>query len=251
MATLSLALGALSVQADGLGKSFKEDFNTLDESHWYISDGWRNGEYQNCLWNRDRVKIANGKLHLQYAPASNGKLDYECAEISTRQRYGYGLYEARIQTDTGSGLNAAFFTYIGPSQGARWDEIDVEILTKDTGMVEFNTYVNGQPKNGTKVPISPSTDQAYHVYSILWTPHKIRWYINGTLVHQTRGNNLPVEPQKIFASHWGTETLVEWMGQFNDLRHPAIMKIDWIAYTRLSDRCQFEESVMCKLRGGD
>jgi hypothetical protein len=46
---------------------------------------------------------------------------------------------------TGSGLNAAFFTYIGPVHDRAHHEIDIEILLRDTSAVTFNTFVDGAP----------------------------------------------------------------------------------------------------------
>lgn len=239
----------LWAQTDELGKSFKDEFFHLDKDRWFLSDGWRNGKYQNCLWNADQVTVANGKLVIAFNPSSGGQLKYECGEIRTYQSYKYGLFEARIKTSRGSGLNAAFFTYIGPSDNKPHDEIDVEILTKNTNSVSFNTYVSGKPHHGAEKRLQNATHTAFKTYSILWTPNSVHWYVNGQLLHQTSGTkNLPKHPQKIFASLWGSDTKVDWMGEFRPINQPVTMEIDWIAYTSLDDTCQFRESVMCKLR---
>ncbi|NSX54900.1 family 16 glycosylhydrolase [Parasulfitobacter algicola] len=238
-----------SAYAEELGKSFKEDFDELDTEKWYISDGWRNGEYQNCLWNSDQVNVRGGKLILGFDRSGGGPLRYKCGELRTYQSYGYGLFEARIKTGQGSGLNAAFFTYIGPSNNKPHDEIDVEILTKDTNSVSFNTYVSGEPHHGKEVPLQNPTHTSFNIYSMLWTPREIRWYVNGEFVHKTIGTRyLPTHPQKIFASLWGSDTNIEWMGEFRPVTRRITMEIDWIAYTSLSDSCQFDASVMCDLR---
>ena len=41
------------------------------------------------------------------------------------------------------GVVSSFFTYTGPSDGTRWDEIDIEFLGKNTTQVQFNYYTNG------------------------------------------------------------------------------------------------------------
>jgi endo-1,3-1,4-beta-glycanase ExoK len=192
------------------------------------------------------VKVADGILRLSFLPGggtpSTGHL---CGEIQTRAAYHHGTYEARIRTAKGSGLNAAFFTYIGPVHKARHDEIDFEILTRDTGSVSLNTYVDGKPKNGTTVPVDPPTDQAFHIYSFTWEQGSIRWFIDGREVHRAEAN-LPITPQKIYFSHWGTEVLTDWMGEFTTPDGPVVMEIDWVAFTPLGGTCQFPESVLCQ-----
>ncbi len=41
-----------------------------------------------------------------------------------------------MKAATGSGLNSAFFTYIGPTDKKPHDEIDFEVLGKNTGKVQ-------------------------------------------------------------------------------------------------------------------
>lgn len=106
-----------------------------------------------------------------------------CGEIQTKQRFGYGTYEARLKTDTGSGLNAAFFTYIGPSDKQPWDEIDFEILTKDTSKVQVNAYIDGKGKNEKLVEVPGGTDKAFNDYAFVWEKDSLRWYVNGQLVN--------------------------------------------------------------------
>lgn len=76
----------------------------------------------------------------------------------------------------------------------------------------------------------------------------MRWYVNGNLVHEATGTDLPTNPQKIFFSLWGTDTLSDWMGVFADPGGRKTLQVDWIAYTAPGEPCQFPESVACSLR---
>ncbi len=227
-------------------KSFREDFNRLNQSIWYVSDGWASGGWQNCTWSKRQIGLKDGILTLGFATIPYKQRKNSCAEIQTRERFGYGTYEARIKSDAGSGLNAAFFTYIGGAHGQPHDEIDFEILTKDTSKVSLNTYVSGKPKNGRVVAVPAGTNTRFNIYSFVWEKDRIRWYVNGTLVHSTsRNTDLPTHPQKIYLSHWGSDTFRDWMGVFSDPGRPLTMRIDWVAYTAPGDACQFPESVAC------
>jgi endo-1,3-1,4-beta-glycanase ExoK len=226
--------------------AFHEQFDSLNRDLWFISDGWTNGPHQNCQWSKRAVNVSDGMLTLSFLPGEAGSSQgHLCGEIQTNAAYHYGTYEARIRTARGSGLNAAFFTYIGPVHNAPHDEIDFEVLARDTGRVSLNTFVSGQEQNGTTVPVDPPTDQAFHTFSFRWEPNSIRWFLDGKEVHRA-DSNLPVTPQKIYLSHWGTDTLTEWMGEFTTPDGPVVMEIDWVAFTPPGAPCQFPESVVCE-----
>jgi endo-1,3-1,4-beta-glycanase ExoK len=244
LALLAVTGGA---QADTTGGTFFEDFATLDLETWYISDGWSNGDHQNCLWSKSAVSQDDGKLQLYFQQEDSADHDYACGELQSRKRFGYGTYEARFKTDEGSGLNAAFFTYIGPTHDERHDEIDVEILLRNTHEVTVNTFVDGQQHHGAVAPIDTPTDEAFHIYSFIWEEGRMRWYVNGRLIHTAEDPVMPERPQKIFLTIWGSDTLTEWMGPFSPPDEPKLMEVDWVAYTAPGDPCQFDESILCTL----
>lgn len=187
-------------------------------------------------------------LTLSFAPGKSATRDYLCGEVQTRDSYGYGTYEARLRTGRGSGLNAAFFSYIGPQQQKPHDEIDVEILLRDTSKVSLNTYVSGTPANGGRVAI-PSSDRGFGTYAFIWEPDRLRWFVNGKLVHEAADTGrLPVTPQRMFLSLWGSDTLTDWMGPFNAPARPVTMEVDWIAFTKAGDPCRFPQSILCQER---
>lgn len=239
-----LAGGAGSVSAQQTaGASFFENFDSLSQAQWYVSDGWSNGEWQNCTWSKSQLTVANGIVTLGFEKKPYKDCDYSCAEIQTTGRYGYGVYEARMKTDEGSGVNAAFFTYTGKPH----DEIDFEVLTMDTSKVSLNTYVSSKPKNGTTVGVPGGTTEFNH-YAFVWEEGRLRWFVNGNLVHEATGADLPTHPQKIYFSHWGSDTFTDWMGTFADPGRKLTMEVDWVAFTTPGEACQFPESVACDLQ---
>jgi len=246
-----LLLSALLVSAapasaqQTTGASFFDNFDTFSRSRWYVSDGWANGTWQNCTWSSGQVSPANGIVTLGFEKKQYKDRQYSCAEIQTTGRYGYGVYEARMKTDeSASGLNSAFFSYTNSPH----DEIDFEVLMKDTSKVSLNTYVSGQPKHGTSVAVLPSGTTQFNHYAFVWEEGRMRWFINGELVHEATGTDLPTHPQKIFFSLWGSDTFTDWLGSFEDPGRKLTMEVDWVAFTALGEECQFPESVACNLQ---
>jgi endo-1,3-1,4-beta-glycanase ExoK len=244
----ALLLGASSAIAQQAGStSFVENFDKLDRGVWYISDGWNNGAHQNCTWSKDQVKVDGGSLRLSFAEGKSKDRNYLCGEIQTKKRYGYGTYEARMKAGTGSGLNSAFFTYIGPADKQQQDEIDFEVLGKNASQVQVNQYVKAKGGNEKLVPIGSRADGEFNDYAFVWEPGRLRYYLNGKLVQDvTDPSKIPSSPQKIFFSLWGSDTLTDWMGRFAYTK-PTKLEVERVAYTAAGDKCQFPESVACAL----
>jgi endo-1,3-1,4-beta-glycanase ExoK len=227
---LVLAAGTAQAQTHA---AFHDEFDVLDRSRWYISDGWSNGEHQGCEWNARQVVIADGRLAMNLHERTTRTRSLACSEIQTHARYGHGRYEVRMRSAKGSGLNTAFFTYIGPSTpGAVHDEIDFEFLGKNSRAVEVNFWRAGKSYGGKVVDLGFDAAEEFHVYTFDWSPESIVWKVDGKEVHRVgKEANLPVQTQKIFLSLWsGTSRIADWMGPFR-YTGPLRAEVDWVRYT--------------------
>jgi endo-1,3-1,4-beta-glycanase ExoK len=244
----ALVVGVSSAVAQQApGTSFVENFDKLDRSVWYVSDGWNNGAHQNCTWSKNQVKVDGGVLHLSFTDGQSKDRKYLCGEIQTKKRYGFGTYEARMKAATGSGLNSAFFTYIGPSDKKDHDEIDFEVLGKNVAQVQVNQYIKAKGGNEKLVPVGSKADDGFNDYAFVWEPGRLRYYLNGKLVQDvTDPSKIPTNQQKIFFSLWGSDTMPGWMGKFS-YTQPTTLDIERVAYTAPGDKCQFPESIACTL----
>jgi len=211
---------------------FFATYPNIDLSTWYISNGWSNGEHQACEWRAGAVDAYFRNLRITVSNQGGAIRPYGCGEIQSRQRFGYGRFEARLRAAAGSGLNTAFFTYIGPPMGvAEHDEIDFEFLGKDPTVVELNYWVNGKQQPSYKHNLGFDATRDFHIYAFEWRPTSIKWFVDGILVHETPPNApIPKQPGKLFFSLWsGTQIEDDWMGKFV-YTSPVSAMFSWARY---------------------
>lgn len=228
---------------------FFEDFTgKLNKDRWYVSDGWSNGDWQDCVWSGRAVQVRGGILTLFHIPKPEGReAPPLCGEVRTKAFFSYGTFEARIRTPRQSGMNASVFTYTGPAYKAPHDEIDIEILTRNPDRMTMNTFVSGKATNGEGVPATPGFDSDFHTVGFRWAPDGITWFMDGREVHRTApGTPLPENPQRLYMSFWSTMTLTDWMGPQMPQDKPLGYDIDWVAYTPLTASCLFPASISCE-----
>lgn len=247
LSIVATGFGSTSAAEGGAvgGNSFIENFDRLPRDRWYISDGWTNGDHQNCYWTKSNARIRSGILQLHF---NEGVGRFQCAEVQTLDVFSYGTYEVRMRApEPASGFNAAFFTYTGPYFGDPHDEIDIELLMREPAEIWLNVHVNGDGDNGVTIPEQTLSKQ-FNDFAFVWKRDSLEWYVNGRLLRRINDPALiPVTPQKIYASLWSSGTLTEWMGPFRYPPIPYFLEIDRIAYTKLGEACQFDESIVCVL----
>lgn len=227
------------------GNSFHDEFDKLNARRWYISNGWSNGAIQGCTWDARRVTVKSGVLSLSISPADAQSPG--CAEIRTHERLGYGTYEARLKTAKGSGLNSAMFTYSGKPLTPVHDEIDFEFLGKLDSSVQLNYFQNGKGGRETLPDLHFDPAAEFHDYAFEWYPEHIRWFVDGKLVREASAHPLPSTSGQFFLTLWmGGIPANNWLGAVDRDRLPAQMQVDWVAFTKMGERCRFPKSVTCR-----
>lgn len=210
-------------------------YPNIDRSLWFPSHGWSNGEHQSCEWRADALEGHNNMLQLTLSNRGGRVRPIGCPELQSKARYGFGRFEARMRTAAGSGLNTAFFTFIGPPLGVpEHDEIDFEFLGKDPTTVELNYWVNAKQQPSYVLHLGYDASKEFHDYAFEWGPQSIKWFVDGKLVHETdEGASMPHNPGKLFLSLWsGSEIEDSWMGHFT-YTQPVTADVAWVKYTRL------------------
>lgn len=211
------------------------DFSKGASELFECSDGWSNGSMFNCTWRKRNVTFNDGKMQLiidvdsapVYAPYSGG-------EYRSKGFYGYGRYEASIKAIKNDGVVSSLFTYTGPSDNNPWDEIDVEILGKDTTKVQFNYFTNGMGGHEYLYDLGFDASEDFHTYAFEWHKDKIVWFVDGEEVHSAE-EKIPSTDGKIMMNAWNGTGVDGWLNAFDDSSLPIAAEYQWVAFTAFDE----------------
>ena len=214
-------------------QAFTDNFDSFNATLWHMADGWTNGDPFDCGWQADNVTFSSGIMSLQLdnvgCPCSGSP--YASGEYRSNGHYQYGTYTVRMKAVAQDGVVSSFFIYTGPSEGSPWDEIDIEIIGKDTTTLQTNYYTNGLGGHEGYISLGFDAADGFHTYSIEWMPDAIKWYVDGDLKHTEDGSNgvLPTTPGRIMMNFWpGTDTVNDWLEDFV-YTGPLMAQYDWVS----------------------
>ncbi|SPO20906.1 related to UTR2 - cell wall protein [Ustilago trichophora] len=204
----------------------------------YIPASTYRGDPNQAPFTLDQGTVEPSKSGAKMLLTKDGVAKQGTLLSSTRYWY-YGQASAVMKHGSWAGV---VNTFIGMS-GSK-DEIDWEFTTADDQDVETNWYWFGQPEgytHGFTVPGStlnniskPARFSAkdWHTYTLDWSPNRLRWLIDGTVVRTLyRKNTLnakdglyryPSSPMRLQLSIWGAgdgtfqQGTVDWAGGLID-----------------------------------
>lgn len=196
-----------------------------------IANGWTNGNPFNVTWRKSNCTFNDNRMQLIISEdAAGGSIPYAGAEYRTRKFYGYGRYEVSMKAIKNDGVVSSFFTYTGPSDKNPWDEIDIEILGKDTTKVQFNYYTSGRGNHEHMHDLGFDASEEFHTYAFEWHEDKIVWFVDGVEVH-TATNNIPKTRGKIMMNAWCGKGVDAWLKAFDPSNMPLNAEYEWFSYT--------------------
>ncbi|CAF2226882.1 hypothetical protein BRARA_H00581 [Brassica rapa] len=128
--------------------------------------------------------------------------------------YQHGFYSSMIKlpADYTAGVVVAFYTSNGDVFEKTHDELDIEFLGNIKGKpwrFQTNLYGNGSTHRGReeryRLWFDPSKE--FHRYSILWTPHKIIFWVDDVPIREVirseaMGADYPAKPMSLYATIW-------------------------------------------------
>lgn len=163
---------------------------------------------------------------------------YKGAEIYSNQSYQYGRYEMRMRVAKMSGTLSTFFTYKDGSEGAGvfWEEIDIEVFGKNNATQWQSNIILGTQRPTIKTEAvhtsATSLADAYHTYTLEWTPDYVAWYLDSVEVRRITGTSSVtslVKPQSLRFNIWSS-TAESWVGAFDDSQLPVYQFVSYLDY---------------------
>ncbi|MES2674464.1 MAG: family 16 glycosylhydrolase [Pseudomonadota bacterium] len=162
---------------------------------------------------------------------------YKGAEIYNASATKYGRYVMRMKMAKGSGVLSTYFTYKDGSEiaGTFWEEIDIEVLGKnDAFQMQSNIIIGNGTHQTTEGlhSIGASLADAYHTYTLEWTPDYVAWFIDGQEMRRINGGNFVsslTNPQSMRFNIWAS-TSEPWVGAFNPTILPVYQFVNYMEY---------------------
>jgi endo-1,3-1,4-beta-glycanase ExoK len=216
-----------------MGEAFVDRFDgdNFDE-RWNVSDGWDNGDWVDNDWRRSQLSFSDiGLTMTMERGPKDAKKPLKSAEIRTHAFYRYGYFETRMKLPTGPGIVAAAFTYAHTDGAVRPNEIDIEILGRETRVLEATIHENGKSTH-KKIRMPFDSADGFHTYGFEWQPDFVAWYVDGKKMHEVRGGPAArlVRPQNFLISLLASTPAKAWLGKVDYTKAPWKLEVACVAY---------------------
>lgn len=213
--------------------TFIDRFHGVDDQRWIVSDGWDNGEWVDNDWRRSALHPGRNGMRILMTPNEPGAdKPYAAGELQSREMYRYGYYEIRMRIPRGAGTGVGFFTYSEPEGRPSWQEIDIELIGRNTRSIELNYHLGGRTR-GQRMGLPFDAADGYHTYAFEWTPEGVRWYVDNRLAYALTdtGARRLTNPQRLYLSLWASKIKV-WVGDLDTSHMPWALDVACVAQAR-------------------
>jgi len=187
-----------------------EQFRKLDTSFWQLRDDTFPSNL--AIFNPSNISNEDdGTVSLILNKKNSGVRNYTSASICSRHRFLYGRFEAEIKPANTPGVMTGVFLH----RNSPRQEIDIELLGKDTTKLLLNVYYNPGGEGarfeygyrGTPVLIDLGFDASddFHRYKVELSSAAIRWFVDDRLVHERfnwEPTPIPHLPMKFHINLW-------------------------------------------------
>lgn len=232
---------------------WEDDFSgsSLDLNKWSYqtgtgTGGWGNNELQYYRDGSNNLEVSGGTLRIIAREESFGGQNYTSARIHSINKgdWTYGKMEASIKLPAGQGIWPAFWMLPTESVYGYWPqsgEIDIMELLGHQNHVTHGTchYGVNSPYDhqfsGSSYTLSSGTfSDAFHTFTVEWTPSEIRWYLDGIQFFSIDSSNPAFSTYNWPFDqnfHYLLNVAVggNWPGApDNTTVFPATMEVDWV-----------------------
>ena len=180
--------------------AWQDEFNyegLPDSTKWNYDiggNGWGNDELQYYSSNRKQNGyVSEGYLYIQALKENYLNNPYTSARLVTKgkKEFMYGKFEIRAKIPKGKGVWPAFWM-LSAKEPRTWpDDGEIDIMENvgyTPGEITGAAHVK-KNKIGTETlsivneTIIPNASEAFHVYSLIWTPDRLEWFVDDKLFH--------------------------------------------------------------------
>ena len=222
---------------------WSDEFNTdgaPDPANWAYDlgrgdNGWGNGESQTYTDRTENIAVADGLLTITARRENFSGANFTSSRIKTENKFEFtfGRVDIRAKLPTGGGtwpalwmLGEDYATNTWPGCG----EIDImEHVGNQQDRLFSSLHFPGNSGGNaaTRSTEVPGISTEFHIFSAIWSPETIRFFVDGELYHTfTNNSNLP------FDSDFFLIFNVAMGGNFggdiaNDFQESS-MQLDWV-----------------------
>jgi beta-glucanase (GH16 family) len=197
---------------DGQIDPTKWTFETGDGTDFGLPAGWGNNELQIYTTSDENARVdQDGDVSALIITAiKNGENNYTSAKLTTNGLFSmrFGRVDVRAKLPKGQGIWPAIWTLGDNREVVDWPgcgEIDImEMLGQEPNKI-YGTihYVDGENRKGESQGYyevsDPDFSEAYHVFSLVWTPETLTFMVNDVKYHE-----VPIEDdmKEFLRSHY-------------------------------------------------
>jgi len=202
--------------------------------------GWGNNELQ--YYRRENAGVGDGVLTIEARRESIQGSGYTSARMITRNKrsFGYGRVDIRALLPKGQGIWPALWMLGNNISTVGWPacgEIDIMEMVGGSGRentvhgtLHWDYQGTHAQYGGSKIRSSGTYADEYHVFTIIWDPSSIRWYVNDQ--HFVTADILPASMGAFHQEFFFIFNLAvggNWPGNPNsETQFPQRMKVDYI-----------------------
>lgn len=178
---------------------------------------------------------------LALATCLNAAIDLRGVELYSKQPVRFGRWEIRMKAAAVPGTVSSFFTYYNDSYldaPKPWREIDIEILGNSPQHFQSNLITGTASDKQTSEDVhtnGTSLSEAFHTYTLDWTPDSVVWRLDGQTVRKTSAPDQQVvdlrdSTQTYRMNLWASKT-ASWTGRLDTNKLPVLQIVNWMIYS--------------------
>ncbi|MEM1121727.1 MAG: family 16 glycosylhydrolase [Bacteroidota bacterium] len=204
--------------------------------------GWGNNELQLYTQEKENISVSDGMLTITATKV--GSSNFNSAKITTKdkQRFLYGRLDIRAKMPEGQGIWPAIWMLGQNIDEVGWPacgEIDImELVGHEPNITHGTAHwgPQGGPNkfNGSSFTIDEKFSERFHVFSLVWAPNEITWYVDEERIHRITPRDMEGQTYRFNQAFYLIFNIAvggNWPGNpDNTTAFPQSMDIDYVRY---------------------